>query len=161
MRHVLCIGDPILEQRAWLQAAVEASGLSPTALARKAGVAQTTVTRLLNNRAPVHALNAHSLASIERASGVPFGAPTPQRRPAALVEREAEAFQPDAAAPYTAIVRSATQALNAIDPWILRSRALDTANIVPGDILLVDNDKVMIRGVVVATIRPRTGRAAA
>ena len=149
IRHVFRMGDPVEDQRAWLEAAVAASGLSATALARKAGVAQTTVTRLLYNREPVHALNAHSLSAIERASGVPFGIKAPSR-PRGFNEGEAEPYR---AENFPADLQMAVAGLlsrgNGVDPWVLRSRALETANFIPNDILVVDLNATALAGDVV------------
>src|SRR5918999_272887 len=63
--------EPTREQlRAWLRQVLEKTGETPTGLARRAGVAQTTVTRFLNSDdAPMMGLR--SISRIAEVSGVP------------------------------------------------------------------------------------------
>jgi hypothetical protein len=127
--------DPREEQRAWLQELLARTREAPTALAVKAGLAPTTLTRFLNNPEHATALSARTISAVEKATGVRFGAfPAP-----ALREREAEPFAYDhGAEPIDAMVRAAVRETNGIDPWTLRSRALEAAGYLPGDILIVD-----------------------
>lgn len=196
------------EQRAWLAKVLELSGLAPTALAQKAGLAPTTLTRFLNNPEHATALSARTVSAVEKSTGLRFGE---QARPATLRESEAEPFRVDSDL-LSEMVRAAAAGANGIDPWRLRSRALEAAGYLPNDILIVnlnarpetgdvvcaqiydwtrgradtvfrvfeppslvsatldpalrrpffvDNESVVIRGVVVASVRPRQARAVA
>jgi hypothetical protein len=203
--------DPKEEQRVWLMRVLDAKGLAPTALAIAAGLAPTTLTRFLNNPEHASALSARTIAAIERQTGVRFGGANAPAQ--ALREREAVRYVPteDGDVPQE-MLETVSRKANGLDPWVLRSRALEAAGYMPQDILVVDlnarpqpgdivcaqaydwkssnaetlfriweppslvtatydpmlrkalvvdDHNVMIRGVVVASLRRRQGRAAA
>jgi hypothetical protein len=200
--------DPADEQRVWLRAILERLKIAPTALAQKAGLAQPTITRFLNDKTATHALSARTIAAIKRASGMTYG---PDPRPVGARDREAIPFSPKSSGDVADMVRAAIAGRNAIDPWTMHSRALETAGYIPGDVMIVDlnatpqpgdvvcaqlydwarsnaqtvfrlweppyltpathdpklrqiypvdNHNVVMKGVVMATIRPRQARAA-
>jgi hypothetical protein len=127
--------DPRDEQRAWLLDLLAQTREAPTALAQRAGLAPTTLTRFLNNPQHATALSARTISAVEKAAGVRFGASPP----AALRDSEADPFAYEASeASISSIVRAAVGSANGIDPWTLRSRALEAAGFLPGDILIVD-----------------------
>lgn len=205
----LRMSDPRIEQREWLLKVLDKTGLSGTALALKARLAQTTITRFLNDDEHGHALSARSIAAIEDAAGMRFG---PDPRPVGLRESEATPYDARKAPAELNFIQPIIGQANGIDPWMLRSRALETAGYLPGDVLIVDlnrepspgdvvcaqlydwarskaetvfrlyeppyltvatfdnslrkifvvdNQTTVIKGVVIASIRPRTARAAA
>jgi transcriptional regulator with XRE-family HTH domain len=127
------------ELRAWLLNILKQTRETPTALARRAGVAQSTLTRFLNNDdAPM--LGLRSISKIAHAAGVPpIGVPA-KDAPAinvGLTEGDGQPF----AAPQRSKMARAIDALidgqSAVDPWIIRSRALEDAGLLPGDIAIV------------------------
>ncbi|MFZ1964323.1 MAG: hypothetical protein WAU78_12815 [Roseiarcus sp.] len=200
--------DPREEQRVWLRAVLVQTGLTPHALAKRARISAPTLTVFLNSDKATHALSARTVASLEAATGMRYG---PEPRPSgAFRENEATAYKINGS-PVDDIVRAAIGGRNAVDPWLLKSRALEAAGYLPGDVLIVDlnggpqpgdvvcaqiynwarsdaqtvfrvweppyltpatfdpalrrvfvvdNDTTMIRGVVIATVRPRQGRGA-
>ncbi|MDP3554853.1 hypothetical protein [Methylocystis sp.] len=132
---LLRVMDPRDEQRAWLLDLLARTGEAPTSLAHRAGLAPTTLTRFLNDPEHGTALSARTISAVEKAAGVRFGA-GPQ---IALRDREAEPFvYEQAGETMGAIVRAAVGVANGIDPWTLRSRALEAAGLMPGDTLIVD-----------------------
>lgn len=195
------------KQLAWIQAILAARNWKPTTLARAAGVDHSTISKFLNDRLNVAQLNTTTVEKIAAAGGIPPYETSVPGQPRGLAEREAEPYEAMRAA--DAILGSAIEAVragrNGLDPWVLRSRALEAAGYMPGDVLmvdlnglpedgdavcaqvydkagkaetvmriyekpflvpatfdrtvrrplLVDDDNVIIRGVVVATLRPR------
>jgi SOS-response transcriptional repressor LexA len=198
--------DPRDEQRQWLAKLLAATNEAPTALALRAGLAPTTLTRFLNNPEHATALSARTISLLEKATGLRYGSAMPQL----LREREAEPYKFDEAADIVGdMVASVVGRANGVDPWLLRSRALEAAGYKDGDVLIVDlnaaakpgdvvcaqvyewskgkaetvfriweppalvsathdaslrrplivdQDKIMIRGVVIASVRRRTGK---
>lgn len=116
------------------------TGDTPTSLARKAGVAQSTLTRFLNSDDSAMislrsvAKIAHA-AKVEPPSIVAFAAPSQSRLGADAAPFSNHPTLPDA-------IGRAVQALvgnsPATDPWLLQSTALTCAGCLPGDILIVD-----------------------
>lgn len=127
-RMLASMSDPSEEQRAWLRTVLQQTKLAPTALAQRAGVAQPTITRFLNDPNAKHALSARTVAAVEKATGMRYG---PDPRPTGL----RESWEPPYLAPATYDAK-------------LR------------EIFPVDNRNTAIKGVVIATVRPRQARAA-
>lgn len=198
--------------RAWLKAVLEKTGLDPTGLAHKAGVHPSTLTRFVNNENVTHDLSRRTISGIEKVTGIAYGEHRVRPRVLQVSEPEAQAYvidSPDNDRRIDEAVRYLLQAQNGLDPWRLKSRALELAGYLPGDVLivdlnaepedgdavvaqnyeggtetifrlyqkpylvaaavdrvprrplLVDDDSVMIRGVVIAMFRPRKGHLAA
>jgi transcriptional regulator with XRE-family HTH domain len=121
----------------WLAQALEKTGQTPSALARHAGLATTTLTRFLNDRdAPM--LSLRSIAKIAHVSGMqPAGLPVSTGQPRGLAEAEAEPY----AASDDRIDRAVAALINgrnATDPWMLKTRAIEARGYLPGDIVIVD-----------------------
>lgn len=131
----LLMVDPADEQRAWLKGVLAKTALAPTALAQKAGLSQPTLTRFLNDPEATHALSARTIAAVERASGMRYG---PDPRPTGFRESEAAPFDVRKSPKGLDFVAQSIGAANGIDPWVLRSRALEGAGYLPGDVLIVD-----------------------
>ena len=106
-----------------------------TALAAKARLAQPTITTFLNKAGVAHALSARTVAAIESATGMRYG---PNPRPAGFRESEATPLDPAGMGADLDFVAAATAGQPGVDPWALRSRALETAGVLAGDILIVD-----------------------
>jgi transcriptional regulator with XRE-family HTH domain len=131
--------------RAWLLDVLARNDETPTALARRAGVAQTTLTRFLNEiDGPML-----SLRTLARVAHVAGSAPPGFEPPAALSSaarpsglEDADAAPLDAAAGLAPHVSAALAELRrgrqAADVWIMQGRALEHAGVLPGDLLVVD-----------------------
>jgi hypothetical protein len=144
---VLRMIDTRDQQRAWLKKVIAQTGLAPTALAVSSGLAVTTLTRFLNDPDHGSALSARTIGAIERTTGVRFG---DEPRPLSLREPETEPYNYEQGDPQlTAILRQVLGTANGVDCMILRSRALESSSLVPGDILIVDMNKQPIGGDVV------------
>lgn len=200
---------PIEQQRAWLQAVLAALQLSPTGLAKRAGVNPATLTRFLNSPEWPHELRPQTIRSLETASGMAFGG---EERPTGLRESEASRYDAGGEELWDAVIRQTIGCSNGVDPWLLQSSCLEEEGYLPGDILLVDlnatpragdivcvqkyewsqerpqtlfrlyeppyvvaaargpglrkplvvdNDNIFVRGVVIGTVRPRPSTRAA
>ncbi|WP_424956372.1 LexA family protein [Hyphomicrobium sp. 1Nfss2.1] len=126
--------------RAWLNQVLRKSGESATALARRAGIAQSTLTRFLNDdEAPMlklrtitkiaHATGEQPIISVSGASG----------RPAQALEEGAKRYEAEEDSPITAAVSALIGDKKAADAWELGTGAgLELAGYFPGDILIVD-----------------------
>jgi len=128
--------------RAWLKEAISQAGGSAAALAKRAGLADTTITRFLKHEdAPMP--SSRTLSKIAHAAGLkPIGFSSDTA--AALdvpgvAEPEALQFDMEEAEPrQTRLVRAAIGDRQAADPWILKTVALKLAGYMPGDIVIVD-----------------------
>jgi|HigsolmetaAR201D_1030396.scaffolds.fasta_scaffold00345_18 transcriptional regulator with XRE-family HTH domain len=137
------------EIKAWLQSILDQTGETPSALARRAGLATTTLTRFLNDPdAPM--LGLRSIMKIAEAVGssphgaLPIGSP-----PEPLPTSEAEPYREDAD---KTELRQAVAALVRelkLEPWTLHTDLLAAAGTLPGDILLVDPDREPLPGDIV------------
>lgn len=147
------------KQRRWLLEILEHFGWSATELARRAGLSATTLTRFINSKDWSHTLSGRSIDKIERATGVrayenagqlpsfarsdadPYMAPTGGK------------YRPRAAA-IAALINGSNSAL----AFVLKSRALEHAGFIPGDVLIVDTDATPKNGdVVLAQVYDRAG----
>lgn len=128
------------EQRAWLAQVIAETGIAPTTLATKAGLAPTTLTRFLNNPEHATALSARTIAAVENLTGVRYGL---SMRPRLAAELEAEAFEDSG--PFGKRVQSLLSGNNLV-AWTLKTRALETAGFMPGDVLIVDMGEPPVPG---------------
>jgi hypothetical protein len=127
------------QHRAWLSELVTATKLKPSPLARRAGVSGTTITRLLNDPTYDGVLSALIIQRLTETYSVPgpgdySGGP---RRMPFVGLAEAERFD-YAADPLHSIIREMIAGRNAVDPWRLKTEALQEIGYLPGDIVLVD-----------------------
>lgn len=125
---------------AWLERAVAQTGDTPSGLARRAGLATTTLTRFLND-AGSPMLSLRSIAKIAHVAGVPPIGLSIEMAGAQSELREPEAVQYRSNEPQS-LVANALKALiggrASASPWVLKSRALDAIGYMPNDILIVD-----------------------
>lgn len=128
--------------RQFVRDVVEKTHTPPTRLATEIGVSPSTLTRLLNEPDNGKAtLRATTIAKLEAYSGLT--APTlemPDGAGAAPGMREdAVPFESrDADASVAAAIKAIVGTKKNIDAWTMRSRALECAGFMPGDVVLVD-----------------------
>ncbi len=150
------------QQLAWVQATLEHLHWNPTRLAREAGISQSTLAKFLNDPDNVARLQTNSVEKIRLVSPFPpYDTALPQT-PRGFAEHEAEPFQPSREIdPYVAAaVLAVAGGLNSISPWVLQSRALETAGYLPGDVLMVDlNAQPEDGDAVCAQVYDRSGNA--
>ncbi len=136
----------------WLHDVLTKTGDTPSALARRAGLATTTLTRFLNEPgSPM--LTLRSIAKLAHAAGVqPIGLPEAQSsklRGAGMAESEAEPYQPTTDKGIDRAVEALVAGRNAADPWRLKTNALDALGYRAGDIVIVDLNRKSLPGDIV------------
>ena len=138
-------------QKAWLRGILERTGLTPTHLARHARLNNTTLTRFLNSPHHKNALSTSTVAAIQEAVKNLTKNPsfyetklTPINSSAQLArlglsESDAEPYVPSShdVSEVDAAVQAAIAGRSGVDPWLLRSRTLEGAGYLPGDILII------------------------
>ena len=126
------------EIRAWIHSVLKRMGETPTGLARRAGVAQSTLTRFLNNdEAPM--LGLRTMAKIAHVAGVqPLGMPdnAVTHRPN-LDENDGIPYAVDYVSPFNSAITALIGDRVATDPWMIKTRSLEDAGIMPDDIVIV------------------------
>ena len=132
-------------QRAWLQHVQRVTGKTLTQIAREAELTPTTLLRPMNRKDHPHAISALTISQVAQATGVaasidimgeaasnpPRGFREPDAAPYALLTHD----------PVSALIRSVIGGRNGVDPWQLKSRALETAGYLPGDIMVMDMNR--------------------
>lgn len=122
------------EQLDFLARVMAETKLSRHALAIRSDILPPTLTMFVNSKKGA-VLKAETIRKIEIATGIRFGAEALRR--VDLRQSESEPFKgvlPVAGTDATTLWGRA----NGVDPWTLRSRALECAGYMPGDILVVD-----------------------
>lgn len=125
----------------WIRAVARYMNLSLSDLALRSGLAASTVTRYVNDGSGRVGITKKTLDAISDFSGVPQHLMPGERRISSLSEPEASPLE-GADQPHPEWVKHALAELregrNAVDPWIMKSWALDLVGVLPGDILVVD-----------------------
>jgi len=138
------------DQRRYLEQVMARTGWSQSELAARAGLDASTLSRFLTASRSGHALRPATLRKIERASGIAIdGSQTQAPSPAGFAEPEAAPLDRSANSPLAAAVAALMRGHNNLDPWVLNSRALETAGFLPGDVLLVGLNETPLAGDVV------------
>ena len=126
------------ETKAWIRAIADYLDLSPSALAIRAGVAASTLTRYLNDPTGVAGVSQKTLDAIAALSGIPVHQ-MPNGRAHGFSEPEATPYDfAETERGFDAAIRLLCQERNGRVPWEMRSWGLDGRGIVPGDVLLLD-----------------------
>lgn len=128
------------EVRAWLRAILVHLGWTGTELARRMGKPPSTINRFLNDPDATHVLSIKTLKGIEEKTGyAPLKYPDAMR-PRGFGESDATPFDANATSGDVALdgaVRALCLDKPGVDPWILRSTALDAIGFLPGDVMIV------------------------
>lgn len=143
--------------RAWLKEVLDRTGETPTGLARKAGLAQSTLTRFMNNDdAPLLGLRSISKIAMAANTSPPGFALDHQIETAAggggFAEPEAvplAQFLPNGDQRLDAIIELIKGKRKSADPWVLKSDVLKFAGYLPGDVVIVDLATVPAAGMIV------------
>lgn len=136
------------QTREWLRAVLQHLQCTPTELARRAGVAATTLTRFLNDEEFAFDLSRRTIELVSRAAGVqPMQKPGSRIRGVASSEAQPYEKTPDLL--LDGLVRKALDGRNGATPWVLRSRALENEGYMPGDVLIVSESEAPVPGDVV------------
>lgn len=136
--------------REWLRQVVADHGIAPTTLAKQARIAPSTLTRPLSEgdegTSTLHAATIEKIIALTGAK--PPGFPRRATRAGGLSE-EAKPYEESGGGSIDAALRAIAGHRNAADPWVIRSRALELAGFLPGDVVVVDLNAVPQTGDVV------------
>ncbi|AVT76599.1 hypothetical protein RPPS3_25360 [Rhodopseudomonas palustris] len=127
--------------RDYLHNVVAETKKQPTTIAKLLNISPSTLTRIYRPKdGQISKMSAGTLARLEEFSGLaaPSLEPEPQKQPSEFREDatryEADAGDPTLAAMIATIIGNKKN----IDPWVIRSRSLECAGFMPGDVVLVD-----------------------
>jgi hypothetical protein len=139
------------QHREYLKRVLDHTQMKPTPLAKAAGLAASTLTRVLKEDS-TQTFSARTISKLQRYSGIPmqFGgepsAPSGSRGLAEdAVRFDAESADPTVSAAITALIGDRQAAV----AWTIRTRALECIGYLPGDIVIVDLGRQPARGDVV------------
>ncbi|TPN57148.1 S24 family peptidase [Mesorhizobium sp. B1-1-7] len=129
----------------WIKAVADYLNLSISALAQNSGLAPSTVTRFMNDGTGKLTVQDKTLDAIAIYSGVPKNVLPGTRTLPGMGESEAVPYDPRREAELPAWVMMAVDAIrgnrNGVEPWVVKGWALDLLGIVPGDILVIDQNR--------------------
>lgn len=129
----------------WIRAVAEYLHLSLSELAVKAGLSPSTVTRYINDATGKLTITERTLDAIATFSGVAKHVLPGQRGIPGLGDSEAVTYHAGREGQVADWVASAIDAhragRNGVEPWIMKSYALDLMGILPGDILMIDRNR--------------------
>ncbi len=128
-------------QRAWLAEVVQQTGLSPTQLARRVGVSDTTLSRFLNNVDYRGVLNPLTVQQISEFAGVagPGAALAPDTTGSVRSFREeGRPFLAEPGDPRQRAVEALIGGRKSAFAWVMRTDILALAGVRSGDVLIVD-----------------------
>lgn len=127
------------DQRDFVMRALKRSGVKyVSTLAKKAGVDPSTLSKFMRGTRDGHVLTFPIIHRLETFSGETFNASSMVPAPPALGEPEAQRLDPASGTALESLVNAARGGRNTVDPWLLKSRALEAMGLKPGDTLLVD-----------------------
>jgi hypothetical protein len=125
--------------REFVRGVVDLVGKPPTRVAKEAGLAASTLTRMLN--APedsTQTLHARTIRKLEQYVALVGGNTSTPPGPGGLAEEavrfDAEGADPAVSAAIAALIGSRATAV----PWTIRTRALECMGYLPGDIVIVE-----------------------
>lgn len=123
--------------REWIEAILENLQVTPTELARRAGIAATTLTRFINNPDYPNDLSRRTVESVSRIAGV-----RPLQKPGERIRglsssSESDLYQHGSIASVDLMIQPFLRR-NDIEIYNLNSRALEHEGYLPGDVLIVN-----------------------
>ena len=138
------------DTKEWLQAVAAYMNQSLSHLALNSGIAASTLTRYVNDKTGTLTLTDRTLDKIVAYTGVQKNVMPGQRRLPGFGESEAVPYDPRHDGELPEWVRQAIAAhrgnRNGVEAWLMKGWALDLLGVLPGDILMIDQNK-----------RPRAG----
>lgn len=150
-------------QRRYLRDVMQRTGLGQSELASRSGIDPSTLSRFLSGDREGHSLRSSTLRKIETFSGLPFNPDGAAAPPPAdgFGEAEAVPLRVTAGSGIDGVLDALLKGKHNVDPWVLRSKALEGAGYRIGDILLVALGETPLAGdVVCAQVYDwETGRA--
>ncbi|CDZ67658.1 Hypothetical protein NGAL_HAMBI2605_59390 [Neorhizobium galegae bv. orientalis] len=140
----------------WVHSILSSKGWTPHRLAKEAGLSPSALTKFLNDTTGTRTLNSYSVEKITEGSGMPMG----MGAGAVFNEPQSSRFELERLDDTSINIDALRQGKNGIDTWTVRTRALELAGYIPGDLVVVDQNTSPQRGdVVVAQVYDRNGEA--
>lgn len=121
------------DQRQWIQRILDRQGITPTELARRAGLDPSTLTRFMGGERDGHMLSARTVRKIEKVAE-----PRETKREEAREEAVpyvAGGMPPSATSAAIAAIKAGR---NGVDAWVVSTDDLESLRIFNADILIVD-----------------------
>jgi transcriptional regulator with XRE-family HTH domain len=129
----------------WIKAVADYLNMTISALASNSGLAPSTVTRFMNDGTNKLTVQDKTLDAIAIYSGVPKHVLPGTRTLPGMGESEAVLYDPRRDAELPDWVLAAIAAIkgnrNGIEPWVVKGWALELLGIIPGDILVIDQNR--------------------
>lgn len=148
------------QQLAWFEFVLEAKGWRVAELARRTGVDPSTFSKFRRDPNNKATLEPETVLAIEQAAGIKAYEHSTSGKARGLAEMESSRYDAEPVTDLNEAVRAMKMGRNGVDPWVLRSRCLETAGYLPGDVLMVDlNSRPELGDVVCAQVYDRTGKA--
>jgi lambda repressor-like predicted transcriptional regulator len=136
------------EQKVWIRAVAKELGLTVSALARKSGLAPSTLNKPLNDPYFEGELKQKTLEQIAEFSGI--AVLQFPGRPKGFAENEAAPYVPGNSGPGSgACIEALCTGRNGRQPWVSRAWSLDLEGILPGDVLITDQNRMARPGDIV------------
>ncbi len=133
------------DTKAWIQAVAQHLNLSLSELAKSSELAPSTVTRYIYDRSGKLGISKRTLDAISAFSGVPYPTMPGQRAVGGFGAPDMVPFNSEEQLDYpgwvTDAVKLAIASRNGVEPWLIKSRALDMLGYLPGDVVLIDQNK--------------------
>ncbi len=153
------------DTKEWLRAVAAYMNQSLSELALNSGIAASTLTRYINDRSNTLTVTDRTIEAVSKYTGIPRTVMPGQRKLPGFGESEAVPYDARQEEPLPAWVRAAIAAhkgnRNGVEAWVMKGWTLDMLGILPGDILMIDQNKRAKAGnIVCAQITDlATGRA--
>lgn len=127
--------DRRAEQRTWVKALTRHLGVSATQLARRAGLAPSTLNKLLNDPGHPSLLSDRSLVALAEAAGVGVMEMPEEER---AVDHDVERFEPPENFEHSDALRALCAGPRPRQAWVMLSDLLAPVGILGGDVLILD-----------------------
>jgi hypothetical protein len=118
------------------------TGSTLTAIAKEIGVAPSTLTRPLKPDDPgtstPNQTTVDKIVARYRVAPPEFAAPALPRRSLRGFSEDAAPYRPEKTDALGEAVRALAAGRNNADPWIMKTKVLDLAGLLPGDVVLID-----------------------
>lgn len=146
------------QQLDWLDFVLRTKRWRMADLSRETALNASTFSKFKNDPENRKTLEPATVSRIEEASGIRAYELTPYPKPRGLAETESRRYDAEPVSVVSAAVRALTGDSNGIDAWLLKSRCLETAGYLPGDVLIVNlNMRPQAGDVVCAQVYDRGG----
>lgn len=148
------------QQLAWYEFVLRAKGWRTAELARRTGIDPSTFSKFRRDPENKATLDPTTIAAIEEAAGIKAFEHSVAGKARGIAEFESSPYDAEPFTDLNEAVRAMKNDRNGVDPWVLRSRCLETAGYLPGDVLMVDlNGRPELGDVVCAQVYDRSGKA--